>query len=214
MWIVKDMAKESESGTTRESLTRERRRIIVGTAAELFAAKGFHQTSIRDIAKRAGISLGNLYNHFSGKEQLIAEIATLEADELPAILALLQRDEDPFQAIERFANGYLDYAAQTENAALAIEIAAEAMRSPAIRDGFSDNRKSVETAIAAILSRGISLGRFDQNLDVTETAALILDLIEALALRSSISVGRVTSQSRMALLSMLKRILSRQFPGS
>lgn len=208
------MAKESDGGTTRKSLTRERRRIIVGTAAELFAAKGFHQTSIRDIAKRAGISLGNLYNHFSGKEQLIAEIAMLEADELPAILALLQRHEDPFRAIERFAIGYLDYAAQTENAALAIEIAAEVMRSPAIRDGFAENRKSVVTAIAANLSRGISQGFFDQNLDVTETAALILDLIEALALRSSISGGRATPQSRIALVSMLKKVLSRQLPGS
>lgn len=208
------MAKTTDDGSTRESLTRERRKIIVETAAELFAVKGFHQTSIRDIAARAGISLGNLYNHFTGKEQLIAEIAALEADELPAIVALLQRDEDPIRAIERFADGYLDYAARAENAALAVEIAAEAMRTPAIRDGFSENRKSVEAAIAATLSQGISRGLFDRSLDVSETAALILDLIEALALRSSISGGRVTWQSRMALMSMLKNALLCQVTGS
>ena len=201
------MAKDNDDDSVRETLTRERRKVIVETAAGLFAVKGFHQTSIRDIASRAGISLGNLYNHFSGKEQLIAEIAALEAEELPDIVALLERDEDPLQAIERFADGYLDYAARAENAALAVEIAAEALRTPAIRDGFSENRKTVETAIAATLSRGISMGRFDRGLDVNETAALILDLIEALALRSSISGGRITWQSRMALMSMLKKAL-------
>lgn len=201
------MAKDSGDDSVRETLTRERRKVIVETAAGLFAVKGFHQTSIRDIASRARISLGNLYNHFSGKEQLIAEIAALEAEELPDIVALLERDDDPLQAIERFADGYLDYAARAENAALAVEIAAEALRTPAIRDGFSENRKTVETAIAATLSRGISMGRFDRGLDVNETAALILDLIEALALRSSISGGRITWQSRMALMSMLKKAL-------
>lgn len=199
------MVEKPTDGLTRAALTSERRRVIVETAAELFAARGFHQTSIRDIASRAGISLGNLYNHFSGKQQLIAEIASLEADELPAVLDLLTRDEDPVQALERFADGFLDYAARAENAALAVEIAAEAMRTPAISDGFSENRSAVETAIGKLLARGISEGRFDQGLDIAETAALILDLIDALALRSSISGGRVTWQSRMALMAMLKK---------
>lgn len=48
---------------------------IVEAALHSFTHKGFHQTSMRDIALAAGVSVGNLYNHFAGKEALIDEIA-------------------------------------------------------------------------------------------------------------------------------------------
>ena len=66
----------------REASTLARHKHIVESAAICFIEQGFHQTSVRDIAKRANISLGNLYNHFGNKTALIAEIAALEADNL------------------------------------------------------------------------------------------------------------------------------------
>ncbi|PCI40213.1 MAG: hypothetical protein COB53_01655 [Elusimicrobia bacterium] len=47
---------------------------ILDAARSLFCNRGFHGTSIRDIAKQAGVSLGNLYNHYSGKEKLFAAL--------------------------------------------------------------------------------------------------------------------------------------------
>ena len=43
-------------------------------ALELFAAKGFHGVGLRDIAKAAGVSLGNIYNYFDGKEAIFESI--------------------------------------------------------------------------------------------------------------------------------------------
>ncbi|WP_018478031.1 TetR/AcrR family transcriptional regulator [Pontibacter roseus] len=57
---------------------QEKREQSVGTLVEvalrLFAQKGYEATSIRAIASEAGMSLGLLYNYFSGKEQLLEEI--------------------------------------------------------------------------------------------------------------------------------------------
>ena len=47
---------------------------IVDTALELFAEAGFHTTSISQIASKAGISKGLMYNYFESKEQLLKEI--------------------------------------------------------------------------------------------------------------------------------------------
>lgn len=47
--------------------TKER---IERTALRLFVAKGIAETSIRDIAKAAGISQGALYNHYPSKDEL------------------------------------------------------------------------------------------------------------------------------------------------
>lgn len=45
---------------------------ILKAAAALFRRQGFHGTSIREIAEKAGVSLGNIYNHFPTKERLFA----------------------------------------------------------------------------------------------------------------------------------------------
>lgn len=57
-----------------EEIREERSKLIMDTALDLFATKGYHGTSINDIAIKAGISKGLLYNYFSGKEQLVIEI--------------------------------------------------------------------------------------------------------------------------------------------
>lgn len=49
---------------------QERRRQIEEAAIVLFTKRGYHGVGLRDIAAEAGVSLGNIYNHFSGKEPI------------------------------------------------------------------------------------------------------------------------------------------------
>jgi AcrR family transcriptional regulator len=44
---------------------------LLDVAAEIFAEKGYHHASIRDLSKRAGVSLSGLYYYFSSKEELL-----------------------------------------------------------------------------------------------------------------------------------------------
>ena len=43
---------------------------ILDAAYDLFMAQGYHGTSMRQIAERAGLTLGGVYNHFAGKEEI------------------------------------------------------------------------------------------------------------------------------------------------
>ena len=47
---------------------------ILRTAYELFIEQGYHGTSMRQIAQRAGIALGGIYNHFSSKEEVFRSV--------------------------------------------------------------------------------------------------------------------------------------------
>jgi len=47
-----------------------KRESIIQAALQLFASNGFHKTTIPDIAKKLGMSVGNLYNYFSSKDIL------------------------------------------------------------------------------------------------------------------------------------------------
>ena len=62
----------------------ERRALILDVAAELFAAQGFHETSVGEIAAAAGISKIVLYDHFASKEELFLELTRSARDGLLA----------------------------------------------------------------------------------------------------------------------------------
>jgi AcrR family transcriptional regulator len=79
------MTIDDVGGKRRIRLTgAERREKILGVAAELFAAKGFHETSVSEIAEAAGISKIVLYDHFASKEELFIEITKAARDGLLA----------------------------------------------------------------------------------------------------------------------------------
>lgn len=66
------MTKESErpdSGHT--SRGEETRELILETALALFKTRGYDKTTMRVIAERAGVSVGNAYYYFSSKEHLV-----------------------------------------------------------------------------------------------------------------------------------------------
>jgi len=56
-------------------MSKEEKKLeIMKTALNLFAKKGFYTTTIADIAKEMGMSVGNMYNYFHSKESLAKEL--------------------------------------------------------------------------------------------------------------------------------------------
>ncbi len=50
------------------------RQRLLDAAAELFAERGYAETSLRDIAGRVGIKAGSVYYHFTSKDQIYADV--------------------------------------------------------------------------------------------------------------------------------------------
>ena len=192
---------------TREEATQARRQKIVEAALECFLVKGFHQTSIRDIAGKAGVSLGNLYNHFDGKEALIAEIAALEADELEFYETILSGTAEPSQAVHKFADALLASASRRENAVLAAEVTTEGMRNHLIGNGFVANSERLARSLADVLLRGMKGGAFDRDLNAMETAKLIIDVVEGLAMRAAFSGQKPSRAAKKALKLLIEKCL-------
>ena len=64
----------------RERRAAARRTLILEAAARLFAEKGFHRTTTKDIAEAADVSEGTLYNYFENKDEMLMGIMTLLVD--------------------------------------------------------------------------------------------------------------------------------------
>jgi AcrR family transcriptional regulator len=56
------------------------RAALIELAAELFATRGYLQTSIRDIAREASLTSGAIYGHFRNKAELLAEAISFRTD--------------------------------------------------------------------------------------------------------------------------------------
>ncbi len=71
------------SAPTRRRLTAEERRsAILDAALTAFSEKGYHATSLDDIAREAGVSKALIYEHFASKQELHADLIARNAREL------------------------------------------------------------------------------------------------------------------------------------
>jgi AcrR family transcriptional regulator len=97
----------------------EKRSRIEDAAKELFITRGFHATSMRDIATGAGTSLGNLYNYYRTKEDILESIIFKYQKIIDARLrTIFDEVEEPFepenlirfgQLIKRMVNDHSDF---------------------------------------------------------------------------------------------------------
>ena len=63
-------------------IREERRAQLLDIALKLFADEGYHNTTINEIARKAGISKGLIYNYFKSKEELLLEVISRSMDEI------------------------------------------------------------------------------------------------------------------------------------
>jgi AcrR family transcriptional regulator len=61
---------------------QERKETIISASLKLFSENGFYITTIPDIAKKVGMSVGNFYNYFSSKDILAKELIIYISDYL------------------------------------------------------------------------------------------------------------------------------------
>lgn len=72
----------SAASTPEANGSRTRREELLAIAGEVFARKGFRNTTVRDIADAAGILSGSLYHHFDSKESMVDELLVPFQEEL------------------------------------------------------------------------------------------------------------------------------------
>ena len=202
------MTQKDETGGVRAQTTDARRRLLIETAVMCFVENGIAGTGVRDIANRAGVSLGNLYNHFKGKNALIAEIARLETEELRALVDKTDAINDGQKALTVFADGLLEQTTDLINAVLTVEITAMALRDPEIATLFEGNHRMQVKCLSDVIRRGKTQGDVSRDVPEEETAELLLDLIGSFGVRIGLSERKITRKERQAIRRMLAQTLS------
>ncbi|MDT0448155.1 TetR/AcrR family transcriptional regulator [Streptomyces hesseae] len=102
------MSAENEPRAPKSEQTRA---LILETALRLFQERGYDKTTMRAIAKEAGVSVGNAYYYFAGKEHLIQGFYDrIGADHQKAVREVLDRETDLEARLAGVLEAWLDVA--------------------------------------------------------------------------------------------------------
>jgi AcrR family transcriptional regulator len=119
----------------RKQLIEARRNQILDAATKVFAKKGFHRTTTKEIARTAGISEGTIYNYFTTKSDLliglITRLAKLETIDEELREALQGDVRDFFVTMLRHRLGLIDQAQE-----MVLPVLSEVLVSPELRQRF------------------------------------------------------------------------------
>jgi len=151
--------------TRREELTRE--------AARLFAERGYHGTSIGDVAKAMGVQKGSLYAHMESKQDLLYEAMR---DGAQAFHGALDEIPDDLKVTERLR---LALRAHLRVVAEQLEIATVFVREWRYLEGaraeeFLAERRRYEERFRALFREGRELGELRTDLDDQAAVLLVL----------------------------------------
>ncbi|MEU7167930.1 TetR family transcriptional regulator [Streptomyces morookaense] len=95
----------------RTEKSEQTRTLILETAMRLFQERGYDKTTMRAIAKEAGVSVGNAYYYFAGKEHLIQGFYDrIGAEHRTAARAVLDRETDLHARLAGVLQAWLDVA--------------------------------------------------------------------------------------------------------
>ena len=106
-----------------EQRRADKRSLITEAAVDVFAAKGFHQARVSDIARRAGVADGTIYLYFKNKEDLLLSIFEEKMDQLLEGLGEALADaHDPVEQIRRFARFHFQQVRDNRAAAEVLQV--------------------------------------------------------------------------------------------
>jgi AcrR family transcriptional regulator len=141
-----------------------RRQQLLDVALEVFAERGFHPTSMNDLAEAAGVTKPVLYQHFTSKRELYLELLETVGNRLrDAIVAATAAAEGPRQQVEQGFAAYFRFVADHQ-AAFQVLFGGGTRRD----EEFAGHVRRVEAAIATAISSLIEV----EGLSVTERSLL------------------------------------------
>ncbi|MEU6013358.1 TetR/AcrR family transcriptional regulator [Streptomyces sp. NPDC047515] len=156
----------------------ERRRELLDTAAEVFAAQGYNATTVRRIADAAGMLAGSLYYHFDSKESMIDEILSTFLTELwEGYDAVLAAGLGPRETIEALVT---ESFREIDRHRAAVAIYQKESKHLATQPRFqylADSQRKFERAWLGTLERGVTDKSFRADLDIRLTYRFVRDTV-------------------------------------
>ncbi|MET8024210.1 TetR/AcrR family transcriptional regulator [Streptomyces avermitilis] len=150
------------------------RRLLVA-AVEAFAERGYHATTTRDLAGRAGMSPAALYIHYKTKEELLHRISRIGHEKALEILRpAVEGEGSAAERLSEAVRSFVRWHAGQHTTARVVQYELEAL-GPDARAEIVALRRQTDAAVRGIIEDGVAAGDFDVP-DVPGTTVAVLSL--------------------------------------
>ena len=117
----------------KKDLTQQRREEIIEAAKRCFTSRGFHATSMVDIAREFGMSTGHIYNYFPSKLAIIEEVTARGLEEFYRDTYIIQSNLDSYEETLKNMRKILLPMLSEERLRIYLELLNEAAHDPTLR---------------------------------------------------------------------------------
>ena len=181
--------RKSPSQVTDEKRLQEGQERIATAALSLFLQNGYHNTSVREIAQKAGLSVGSVFNYFTSKEEILFFLLSYGQIRTESGF---QKQRTEFERLKRngaspralFLRAYEQYAALTDELRRNTVLAYQETKSLTLaeRKRFLEGEERIQRFFEEIIAYGIDQGVFP-NGNVRLKAHCLLVLAQSWAVR-------------------------------
>ena len=153
---------------------------LIAAARRLIGSMGYHQVTVDDVRKEAGVSRATFYFYFKNKRHLFIQMARSVMDDLYEVAGRHYPDRDEYTRIILANAAYLEV--WRRESKIMGEFFALSLVDDEIRETYARYRQRFEDRIAGRISRLIESGRIPQT-DPALLAAALSSMVEFLAFR-------------------------------
>jgi TetR/AcrR family transcriptional regulator, transcriptional repressor of aconitase len=167
-----------------EAHVEARRNQILDAAWSCFAKRGYHQTTMQDIATDAGISAGAIYRYYASKEAVLAAITERNTERYAELLADIQSESsgpmDVLDAIGQTMLATFEDPLFETNTRLDIEIRPETLRNDVLRERARSQLEFWRKSLVTLLHEARENGELRKDIDIETFVVLAISAYEGL----------------------------------
>lgn len=141
----------------------------------MFAERGYHGTSMGDLAAALGIQKASVYAHISGKQDLLAEIALAGAEAFHAALDAMPATEDPKERLAIALRAHLGVVDRQLDVATVWLHEWRYLTGDA-RKRFISERRRYQKRIRALFEDAVKAGGLRADLDIERATLAFLSI--------------------------------------
>ncbi|MFC1946744.1 TetR/AcrR family transcriptional regulator [Chloroflexota bacterium] len=171
------------SGQRKELKSSIKKSWILDKAGMLFWQKGYHGTSMRDIADACDCKAANIYNYFKGKEDILFEVIKDITERAVNSVSHLEDESStsPVQQLRSFIDSHLHVLVQMKKSSVLISDTGLQNLTYEHRKVIVELRDNYDRIMSKVISRGIESGDF-----AVKDVKVIVYLISSVIIRSTI----------------------------
>src|SRR5262245_1009362 len=190
-----------------ETTRAERQERILRAAVACFARRGYHGTTMEEIATEAGIAKGAAYVYFPSKEALFLALyemwgCSLREEILAALATLTAAERDSARRVLRTIVEVTGRQVQAEAATCRVLMEGRTLAAyvPAIAERVAAEQAQAQTQITALIQGGVVAGEWPADFDAARHATLVRATIHGLMATWHLAPGSFSWDAAAAAL--------------